>query len=93
MFFFLSTLKVIFSLIASLQKRESEIAHDMKVEHERASAALRQKEIERYEENVHYQQQLEKQLEVSLGSILKLEIMQIRSFGIYKKLIFINKVM
>lgn len=45
--------------------RNAEIARQMKEEHERATAAVHQKEIETYHEQVRYQQELEMQLEVS----------------------------
>lgn len=47
-----------------MQARDAEIAKEMKLEHERASSALRQKQIEDYQANVRHQQELERQLEV-----------------------------
>lgn len=44
-------------------KRDSEIARQMKDEHDRAADAERQREIERYKEQIRYQQELERQLE------------------------------
>jgi len=38
----------------------------MKEEHERASEAQKQKEKEKYEEHIRYQQELERQLEVTI---------------------------
>ena len=49
------------------QSRDAQIHHLMKEEYERAESAKKQKEIERYQENVHYQEELERQLEVSLS--------------------------
>merc|ERR1711976_265669 len=43
--------------------RDAEIAKQMKEEHERATAAVKQKQLEEYEANVRYQQELERQLE------------------------------
>ena len=48
----------------SIQARDAEIAKQMKEEHERAASALKQKQLEEYEANVRYQQELERQLEV-----------------------------
>ena len=45
--------------------RDAEIARAMKEESERATAAERQKEVEQYEAEIRYQQELERQLEVS----------------------------
>ena len=45
-------------------QREAEIAKLMKQEHERAASAKKAKELERYQEDVRYQQELERQLEV-----------------------------
>ncbi|MGH0158021.1 UNVERIFIED_CONTAM: hypothetical protein FKN15_062207 [Acipenser sinensis] len=44
-------------------KSESEIAHKMKLEHERASEEVEKQEMRHYEETVRYQQELEQQLE------------------------------
>ena len=44
--------------------RDSEIAKQMKEEHERAAEAEKRKELEQYEAEVRYQQELERQLEV-----------------------------
>ena len=45
------------------QKRDSEIARQMKEQNDRASVAERERELERYKEMVRYQQELERQLE------------------------------
>lgn len=46
-----------------VMKRDSEIAREMKIEHERAEEAARQREVEKYREQIRYQQELERQLE------------------------------
>ena len=45
------------------QKRDSEIARQMKEQNDRAANAERERELERYKEMVRYQQELERQLE------------------------------
>lgn len=51
-------------LVSSIpQKRDSEIARQMKEQSERAREAEREREMERYKEMVRYQQELERQLE------------------------------
>lgn len=50
-------------------KRESEIVKLMKEESERAVEEEKNKEIERYREGYRYQQELERQLEVSSVTI------------------------
>uniref|UniRef100_A0A8W8NY34 Meiosis-specific nuclear structural protein 1 n=1 Tax=Magallana gigas TaxID=29159 RepID=A0A8W8NY34_MAGGI len=46
-----------------VMKRDSEIAREMKIEHERAEEAARQREVEKYRAQIRYQQELERQLE------------------------------
>ena len=55
--------KYIVSLMLYFKKRDSEIAREMKLEHERAEEAAQQREMEKYREQIRYQQELERQLE------------------------------
>ena len=45
--------------------RDAEIARLMKEEHARAEDAKKERDLERHQENIRYQQELERQLEVN----------------------------